>query len=146
MAVKEYKLFATKAKIARENNLTEAKSHYYSGNDLYYDFALFEKLEVPSDVKELIKTELMEHHAVSWFDQPLPVFVEVDRFTRYYGNIRTATHRVYKANGKRVCVIIEVTAIDFQKLERKAVWSKFIESETEYKVSVPNYECDYEVA
>ena len=144
MAVKNYKLFPTKKKLARENNLTPAVSRYYDKDDLFYDFALLDEMVYQEDVKEMLKADLMEHHAVSWFEQPLPAMVQYDKFTRYDADFRTAPHRVYKADGRRVAVIIEITGVRIRKWTTHDIWSEYTKAD-EIEITCPNFECDYEI-
>lgn len=147
MTVKNYKLCKTKGKIARENHLTGAVSRYYSRDDLFYDFSLLDDISFDDPVeREMLQKDLMEHHAVSWFEQPLPTILKRDNFTYYAGLFRTAVHRVYNnASGKRICVIVEVTAMQIERQTRKDVWSE-LQTERIYEASNYNSEVDYEVA
>lgn len=142
----KYRLFKTAGKTARENNLIIAKSRYYGGNDLYYDFALFDNLDICEAEKDAIKADLMEHHAITWYEQPMPTICQLDRFTGYYGQIATAPHRVYKQDGKRTMIIIEVTAICLEKQSRHDVWSDYKIVQKYNTRTVGTIEADYEIA
>jgi hypothetical protein len=142
----KYRLFATKNKTAKENNLTPAKSKYYSGSDLFYDFSILDSLNInPADL-DTIKADFMNHHAVSWYDQPLPLLLTTNNFTVYCGEIRTAAHRVYKSNGKRLMIIIEITAAKIEKQCRRDIWSEYKTEATYTARTHSNIEGDYEIA
>lgn len=147
MAAKEYRLSKTKTKIARENGLVPAESRYYSGNDLYYDFSLLDSIVFDDPTEsEILKRDLMEHHAVSWFQQPLPTILKRDNFTYFTGQFQTVVHRIYnKVSGKRICVIVEVTGIRMERQTRNDVWSE-LKTEQIYEAESRNYDADYEVA
>ncbi len=142
---KEYKLAKTKGKFAKLNNLTPAESKYYSGNDLYYDFSLLDNIKFIDDDREIITKDFMEHHAVAWFEQPLPTIYPYGKWIDYTGQIRTAPHRVYKADGKRMCVVIEITGIKIERRTRKDVWSEYDIVEAVYEAKNGNYEYDIEL-
>lgn len=142
--VKAYKLAKTKEKIARDNNLTPAQSIHYTGNDLFYDFSLFDQIDMPGDEKEAAKRDLMEHHSLTWFNQPLPTLAMIDRFNHVVGQIKTAPHRVYKNDGSRLMVIIEITGINLQKQERHTIWDEFKTART-YEAHTWNTENDIEL-
>lgn len=142
---KQYELARTKGQIAKKNQLTLAQSRYTAQDDLYYDFSLLESIQFKDNDREIIEKDLMEHHAVAWFEQPLPTIVIDGRFREYLGQIKTAPHRVYRSDGKRLCVIIEVVGIEINRRERTNVWDDYEEKIT-YTASNYNAEKDYEVA
>lgn len=126
----KYTLYKTAKKTAKENNLIPAVSKYYSGTDLFYDFSILDDTGLQPDEKDAIIAETMNHHAVSWYEQPLPLLMSTDNFTHYAGQIRTAPHRVYKKDGRRVMVIIEITAAKIEKQCRRDIWSEYQTTET----------------
>lgn len=142
----KYNLFKTAKKTAKENNLIEAVSRYYDGNNLFYDFSLFEELKMSDDEKQAIISDTMEHHAISWYSQPLPTICNLDRFTGFYGQITTAAHRVYKSDGRRIMVIIEIIAVNLEKQSRRDVWSEY-KTEATYTAKRSGFIGeDYEIA
>ena len=60
--IKQYNLFKTAKKTARENNLTAAVSHYTATNNLYYDFSLLDTIQgLSADDREAIEKDTMNH-------------------------------------------------------------------------------------
>ena len=142
----KYNLYATKNKTVKENNLTPAKSKYYYEDYLFYDFAILDSLNINPAELEMIKNEIMEHHAVAWYEQPLPLFLTIDRHYGIYGDIRTAAHRVFKKNGKRQMVIIEITAAHIERQFHRDYWSEPTTEETYTARTHSTIESDYEIA
>ena len=142
----KYSLYKTAKKTAKENNLIPAVSKYYGGNDLFYDFSILDNAGLKEEEKAAIIAETMQHHAVSWYDQPLPLILKVDNFTYYCGQIKTAPHRVFKADGRRLMVIIEITAAQIEKQTRHDIWSELKTVETFTAKTAGHIDEDYEIA
>ena len=141
-----YNLYKTAKKTAKVNGLTAAVSKYHTGDYLYYDLSLLDSLGLdPADL-EALKADIMNYHAVSWYDQPLPTMCALDRFSGLYGQIKTAAHRVYRADGRRIMVIVEIIAAHIEKQSRRDVWSEYKMQEV-YEGKVSGYiDGDYELA
>lgn len=145
MSVKEYQLAKTRQAMAKRNELVEAKSRYYSSNDLFYDFSLLDTIKWDGEIKEIVENDLMEHHAVSWYQRPMPTIIIYDRFTHFVGQVETAVHRVFKADGKRMMVIIEVTGFHIERQRRSNVYQKYLETDRVYEANSHNvgYDIDF---
>ena len=142
----KYNLYKTAKKTAKENNLTAAVSKYHAGDYLYYDLSLLDSLGLdPADL-DALKADVMNYHAVSWYDQPLPTLCALDRFSGLYGQIKTAAHRVYRADGKRIMVIVEIIAAHIEKQSRKDVWSEYKTTAVYEGKTAGHIEEDYELA
>lgn len=143
--VKDYIMAKTKASIAKRNRLTAAESKYTSGDGIFYDFSLFDEVAFDDGDREQIEKDLMEHHTISWFERPMPTIILPDKFTSFVGQIETVPHRIFRSNGKRICVIIEVTSLKIERQERSDVWSEYKTVRT-YEARNFNTEKDFEVA
>lgn len=142
----KYNLFKTAKKTAKENNLTLAVSKYHTGDYLYYDLSLLDSLGLDPTDLETLKADIMNYHAVSWYDQPLPTICALNRFSGLCGQIKTAAHRVYRADGKRIMVIVEIIAAHIEKQSRRDIWSDY-KIEATYEGKTAGYiEEDYEIA
>ena len=85
---------------------------------------------------------------MSWFEQPLPVCTFVNNFVHYGGQIRVAQHKIYREDGRRICVIIEVTKIHLERLSRTSVYEREMKVDRVYDADnhhqIPSF--DIEVA
>ena len=122
MNIKIYDSYKTKKRIALANQLTESPR-----SEIFYDFSLLQgKDDIEPDAMEAIKKDLMKHHTAgaSWIDQPIPFMVSPDEYTNYYCSIETAYTRVFKKNGERMMIIINVTSMKIEKWERKSIYDR----------------------
>lgn len=143
--IKQYNLFKTAKKTAKENGLTTAVSRYTATDNLYYDFSLLDTIQgLSADDREAIEADTMNHHAVSWYSQPMPTIILQDNFTHFIGQIQTAPHRIYKKDGRRIMVIIEITGVKIEKQRRTSVYNEFSTAEI-YEAHNHNHEADFEL-
>lgn len=134
MMFKEYKLYPTKAKTVRENNLTSSAHTRYGSEDVYYDFSLFDEIKFDHDYeREMLENDIMTHHAVAWYEQPLPTLIMWNDFISYHGQVKVNVDRVFKANGKRMMVIVEVCKAHITRDVRHSVYDRYYETEREYE-------------
>ena len=122
MNIKTYDCYKTKKRIALGNKLTESPR-----SDIFYDFSILQdKDDIEPEAIEAIKKDLMKHHTAgaSWISQPIPFLVSPDEYTNYYCNIETAFTRVFKSNGDRMMIIINVTSVKIEKWERKSIYDR----------------------
>lgn len=145
MERKEYKLFKTKKKIAKENNLVPAKKD----PDIFYDFSLLDTINFKEDYeREMLQNDIIHYTEISWYSEPMPTIIIYDNFTCYVGQIRTAYRRIYNKSGKRIMVIVELTKVHIEKQTRPDVWTQIMKTEYEYNAEVYRHgdQGDVEVA
>ena len=145
MLHKEYKLYPTKKKTAKVNNLRESKREA----DIYYDFSLLDTIIFREDYeREMLENDIIKYTEVTWFEQPLPTIIIHDNWTHYVGQVRTAWRRVFSRTGKRIMVIVEVTGLHIEKQTRPDSWTEYMTTQYEYNAKVERYgdQGDEEVA
>lgn len=125
---REYKLFPTAKKTAKENGLV-----YSDRDSIYYNFEVLDNLNALTNAeKEMLKVDCMKYHAVSWYDQPLPVIVSENDFKTWHGQFKTCYNRVFKSTGKRVMVIVTVTDIHLETWERDSRYDRYYHKTNEW--------------
>ena len=128
---KKYDVYKTKKKIVSENKLTASPRE-----DIFYDFSIFDDIkELDAEIIDAIKKELMKYHAVGagWINQPIPFLVSQDPFTNYYCNLETAFTKVFKSNGNRMMIIVNVAAAKINKWERQSIYDRNYSHVKEYR-------------
>ena len=68
-----------------------------------------------------------------------------DNYTNFIGKVKTAYRRVFKANGKRMMVIVEVTKIEIEKQKRHSIYDRYYETECVYKADNHHSQCDVDL-
>ena len=127
---REYKLYPTAKKTAKENGLV-----YSERDDVYYNFAILDNImTIANEQKELLKADCMKYHAVTWYDQPLPVIVPENDYKSWHGQFKTCYNRVFKANGKRLMVIVTVTDIHLETWERDSRYERYYHKTDQWDV------------
>lgn len=129
--LKEYVLKKTAKATANANNLIQCP---YGMNDyVYYDFSLLDTIQFDYDYeREMLEQDIMKHHSVSWFIQPLPTLIMWNNFTSYHGQVQTNVDRVFKSDGKRIMVIVEVCKLHITRDTRPNVYEQYYTTEREY--------------
>lgn len=117
-----YKLYATAKKTAKENNLVQAYGrNTYNYDYVYYDLSIFDDLDLPEEEKQMIIDELIGYHAITWYEQPLPILA-FNNLIAFNGQIKTHATRIYNAKGKRTMVIVKVTGYHIEKRQKHDYW------------------------
>ena len=145
MERKEYKLYATAKKTAKENNLVSSKRE----PNVYYDFSLLDQIKFYEDYeREMLENDIIKYTEITWFEQPLPTIILYDNFTHYTGQVRTAWRRVFNRQGKRIMIIVEVTKLHIEKQTRTSIYEQTMKTQYEYDAEVYRYgnQGDEEVA
>lgn len=145
--IKHYEVYRALPKMVRANNLTKAESRYITSSDnIYYDFSLLDEIKFNEDwEREAIERDLMEHHSISWYEQPMPTIILWNDYTEILGQIKTAYRRVYRASGKRMMVIVEVTKLRLEKLKRHSIYDRTFEPEVLYEADNHHSQCDVDI-
>lgn len=118
--MKEYKLFKTAKKTAKENGLILADGVETSKEKRVFDFSLLDKMNIPEIEKEVIwksaiKTVLASSRTAYHQHQ----------FSNFYwcgGYVDYAIHRVYSVDGRRLFCIFQIAKIHHYNAHRKNVW------------------------
>lgn len=125
---KDYKLYSSKPKTIRENNLVPAKRE----DGVYYDFSILDSIQFNEPwEREMIENDIIKFTEFTWYDQPLPTIIIYSQRVHYVGQVRTAYTRVFRNNGKRMMVIVEVTKIHIER-QRYNDYHSLPETEYEY--------------
>lgn len=137
--MKKYITKKTKKAMATVNNL-----YYSNHNDLYYDLDLFESIGLDQDIKQTIINDMIKHNCFAWYEQPLPGGIIYNDYINYYYDIKTVTHRVWKVDGRRQMVIIEIVAVNIKEYSRQSIYDQEYK-ETGVEYDTKNYSYDYDI-
>lgn len=125
---KEYKLYSSKPKTIKVNNLVPAKTE----KDVYFDFAILDNIQFREPwEREMLENDIIRYTETMWFEQPLPTIIIYSQWIHYVGQVRTAYTRVFRNNGKRMMVIIEITKLHIER-QRYRDYHSMPETEYEY--------------
>lgn len=110
---KEYDLRKTAVSTAKVNTLTESRNN----PGVYYDLSLLEQANIPEDDKLTIKMDFDNSVGCSWFEQPMPTLCKLDTYGKRWilGQTTTNVYRIFRKNGKRQMVIVELRKFKFEK-------------------------------
>ena len=137
--IREYTIKKTLPATVKANHLRASDR-----DDIYYDVSLLEGISGLSErEKELIITDLIEHHSITWYNQPLPICILDGQFASFHGQIDTAYTKVYRSSGKRMMVIITVTAAEVVKSERSSVYQAYYQETHRYNTKSPFHKGEY---
>ena len=129
--VKEFILKKTAKATANANNLIQCP--YGLNTDIYYDFSLLDTIQFDYDYeKEMLEQDIMKYHSCAWYTQPLPTLIMWNNFTTYHGQVQVNVDRVFKANGKRMMVIVEVCKLKITRDTRPNIYEQYYTTEREY--------------
>lgn len=122
--VKEYKIFKTANKTARENNLVIVNQKFYDNKKKFlFDFSLLEHLELLDREKEGIKKDALKNVTpamrLSFYGK------EVDNFTYFNGKAQYHMQRVYSLEGKLRYYIFSLARIEHHHCERKNIYENY---------------------
>ena len=110
---KQYDLRKTAASTAKANNLMESRKN----PGVYYDLSLLEQANIPEDDKQAIIRDFDNSVGVSWFSQPMPTMIQLDKYAMKWiiGQTATNIYRIYRKDGRRQMVIVELRKCKFEK-------------------------------
>lgn len=139
MKVKEYKLFKTVKKTAKENNLIVAENNIATTKTLF-DFSELEKLDIQEWEKDIVKSDALK--SVCSFNKESFYGAEYDNYTSCIGMALFIPHKVFEQkSGKHLYNIMQFVKINHTHSERKSVYDSWKNTNTEYK-SLYSYPLD----
>lgn len=131
MKVKEYKLFKTVKKTAKENNLIVAEDNIATTKTLF-DFSELEKLDIQEWEKDIIKSDALKN--VCSYNKESFYGAEYDKFTSCIGRALFIPHKVFEQkSGKHLYNIMQFVMINHTHSERKSIYDLWENTNTEYK-------------
>lgn len=118
MNVKEYKIFKTAAKTAKENSLA------FKDKENLFDFSLLNSMEISEREKEYIKTH--DIRCVSAAFKESFYGTEFDNFSACIGKALYHVQKVYsQKSGKLIYRIFTLSKIEHNTQERTNVWDNY---------------------
>lgn len=115
--MKEYKLFKTAKKTAKENSLM------FADNQRIFDFSLLDTLEVPAEEKQEMQATALKTVTANF--NTAYCIKSFDNFHFIDGYIDYSIYRVYDSHGKRLYCIFEAENIHHTSGHRKSVWDDY---------------------
>lgn len=120
MTMKEYKLFKTAKKTAKENGLVLEDGTYLYKEKRIFDFSLLDKMDMPDIEKEVIRKCAIQ--TVSAGTRSAYHNCKFDNFYWCGGYADYAIHRVYSSDGRRLYCIFQIAKINHFNAHRDNVW------------------------
>lgn len=115
--MKDYKLFKTAKKTAKENGLVFAE------NQRIFDFSSLDELNIPEEEKQIMK-EVALKTVTTTFNTAYCIH-RFDNFHFIDGFIDYSVYRVYDNHGKGLYCIFEATNIYHTSGNRNCVWDEY---------------------
>lgn len=116
--MKEYKLFKTAKKTAKENGFV------FADNQRIFDFSVLEDLKIPEVEKQAMKETALK--MVTAGSRTAYCIKKFDNFHFIDGYVDYTVNRVFAENGcKRLYCIFEVGNIHHMSGHRKCVWDEY---------------------
>lgn len=115
--MKDYKLFKTARKTAKENGLV------YADNQRIFDFSALEELEIPEEEKQAMK-EVALKTVTTTFNTAYCIH-RFDNFHFIDGFIDYSVCKVYDSHGKRLYCIFEAANIHHTAGSRNSVYDEY---------------------
>ena len=145
MKIKEYKLFKTAKKTARENNLEYIDSFETGKRNILFDFSLLDNTDELTDYeKRYIRNHALRYVDAVWDEQFYGK--EFDGFTICDGRALYYPHKVYDENGcERRYVIMQLAKIVHTRGTRKSVYDDYKTMEIKLDSGYTEPVSDYEV-
>lgn len=136
MKVKEYKIFKTAAKTAKENNLV------FKNKENIFDFSLLDSMEISDQEKEYIKEHDMKY--ISGAFKESFYGTDFDDFSACIGKSLYHVQKVFsKTSGKLKYRIFTLARIEHNTQERNSVWSEY--TVTTYRASNECVEPEFDI-
>lgn len=145
MKIKEYKLYKTAKKTAKENDLEYVDSIETGKGNILFDFSLLDNAdELTDDEKQYIRDHALRHVCASNCEQFYGK--EFDNFTVCDGKALYYPYKVYDENGcKRRYVIMQLAKITHTRGIRKNIYDNYETTEIELDSGYTEPASDYEV-
>lgn len=143
MKVKEYKLYKSVQKTAKENHLILSDNNISSGKVLF-DFSALDSLIVSDIEKGIIINDALKN--VCAFSKESFYGAEIDNFTTCIGIAKYYAHPVYSVSGKRLYIIMQLAKVQHTHTERKSMYDAWENTKTEYSDGYMQPVFDLEVA
>lgn len=142
MSVKEYKIFRSPAKTAKENNLILVDGISNKLKRLF-DFSLLEETKISKEEREVIEKYALKY--VTAADLESLYGKAFNNFHSCDGRALYTVQRVYSQDGKRLYNIFHLETIKHRSAVRKCVYDDFTVIECQHK---SQYQChiDIEIA
>lgn len=145
MKIKEYKLYKTAKKTAKENDLEYVDSIETGKRNILFDFSLLDNTdELTDDEKQCIRDHALRYVYASNCEQFYGK--EVDDFTYCDGRALYYPHKVYDEHGcERRYVIMQLAKIVYTRGTRKSVYDDYRTTEIKLDSGYAEPVSDYEV-
>lgn len=131
MKTKEYNLFKTAKKTAKENNLIIAENNIATTKTLF-DFSELDNVDIQEWEKEVIKENALKN--VCTFNKESFYGAEYDIFTSCIGMALYIPYKVFeKESGKHLYNIMQFAKINHTHSERKSLYDSWENTNIEYK-------------
>lgn len=145
MKIKEYKLYKTAKKTAKENNLEYVDSFETGNRNILFDFSLLDSTDELMDYeKRYIKNHALRHIDAVWNEQFYGK--EYDNFTYCDGRALYYPHKVYDEHGcERRYVIMQLAKIIHTRRTRNSVYDEYDSTEIKIDSGYTEPVSDYEV-
>jgi hypothetical protein len=145
MKIKEYKLYKTAKKTAKENNLEYVDSIETGKRNILFDFSLLNNAdELTDDEKQYIRNHALRYVHVSSCEQFYGK--EFDNFTTCIGRALYYPHKVYDEHGcERRYVIMQLVKIIHTRGTRNSVYDEYDSTEIKIDSGYTEPVSDYEV-
>lgn len=115
--MKDYKLFKTAKKTAKENGLV------FADNQRIFDFSSLDELNIPEEEKQIMKEVALKTVTIT-FNTAYCIH-RFDNFHFIDGFIDYSVYRVYDNHGKRLYCIFEAENIHHTSGKRNCVWDEY---------------------
>ena len=142
MKIKEYKLFKTIYKTAKENNLVIAENNIATTTTLF-DFSEMDNINLEEWEKDVVKNDALKN--VCAYNRKSFYGKEIDNFTSCIGIAGYYIHRVYRKDGKHLYNIMQLEKIVHTHTERKSLYNTNESVRYEWKSDYSQPLNDYEL-
>lgn len=120
MKTKQYNLYKTIAKTARENNLTRSTRY----NDILFDFSALSGSTISGAEQEIIREDALDYICMSCKDSFYGS--NINQFSYCDGQAHYIMHPVYNAKtGKRLYVIAQLSSFDHINGNRNSIYDDY---------------------
>lgn len=115
--IREYRLFKTAKKTAKENNLVSVQY----GTNILADVSILADIPIDPDHRDTIIQNIQKYHI---FHDRMAVFIVLyDKFTDYEIRATFANHNVYDAKtGKKLYTIAQITNVKVTQIAYRNIW------------------------
>lgn len=132
MNVKQYDLFKTAKKTAKENNLVIAENNLATTTTLF-DFSELDNVDLQDWEKEVIKADALKN--VCSYNKESFYGAEYDNFMSCIGRAVYTPHKVYSKEGKHLYNIMQFIGVVHTHSERKSIYDERENAQIKYKSS-----------